>query len=184
MTQSSSAPYRNAIEQSSGHVPRPAHLSLLVIGIGNEFRGDDGVGIAVARRLAAHACPQVRIVETDGASANLLELWEGAACVIVVDAVRSGAPPGTIHRFDGRTALPPARFFYASTHALGVAEAIGLARALKRLPPSLIVYGIEGKQFDSSLTLSPEVQIAVEQVVEEILAFQRHAGCDRRTTRT
>ena len=85
---------------------------------------------------------------------------------MLVDAVRSGAPPGTVHRLDARAAPAPTGFFHYSTHAFSVAEAIELARSLNELPPHLIVYGIEGESFAAGEGLSPAVEQAVEVVVE------------------
>src|SRR5271157_5764524 len=134
------------------------------IGVGNEYRGDDGAGVAVARRLPAQFPCGVTILEESGEGAALIQAWEGAAWVMLVDAVRSGAPPGTIQRLDARTAPVPAGFFHYSTHAFSVAEAVELARSLERLPPQLIVYGIEGENFDAGVGLSSAVRQAVETV--------------------
>ena len=88
--------------------------------------------------------------------------------VILIDAVSSGAPPGTLYRFDALTQPMPGRYSFHSTHAFGVAEAIELARALHVLPPNLIVYAIEGKNFATGVGLSPEVEQAVQRVVEQV----------------
>jgi hydrogenase maturation protease len=72
----------------------------------------------------------------------------------------------TIYRFDALRQQLPASYSFSSTHAFGVAEAIQLARALDQLPASLIVYGIEGKKFVAGTELSPEVERAVQEVVE------------------
>ena len=85
---------------------------------------------------------------------------------MLVDAVRSGAPPGTIHRLDARAGPVPTGFFHYSTHAFSVAEAVELARSLDQLPPHLIVYGIEGEKFAAGVGLSLVVEQAVETVVE------------------
>ena len=66
---------------------------------------------------------------------------------MLADAVASGAAPGAVHRFDAAAAALPASFAGASTHALGLAEAIELGRVLRRLPPRLVVLGIEGAGF-------------------------------------
>ena len=71
-----------------------------ITGIGNDFRQDDGVGPAVVRRLKARAAGQVEIAEHDGDATSLLDVWDGASEVVLVDAVQSGAEPGTIHRVD------------------------------------------------------------------------------------
>jgi hydrogenase maturation protease len=141
----------------------------LIIGVGNEFRGDDGVGIIVARRLRAQTPANVTILEASGEGAALMEAWEGAALVLLIDATRSGSPPGTIHRFDAHAEPLPSRFFHYSTHAFSVAEAVELARALDQLPPRLIVYGIEGKNYTAGEGLSPEVEKAADSVIPRVL---------------
>ena len=140
----------------------------LVIGLGNAFRGDDGVGRVVARRLREVALPGVTVREESGEGAALMEAWMDAGAVILVDAVQSGAAPGTIHRLDATRTPVPSRFFHYSTHAFSVAEAVELARALNQLPPRLILYGIEGGDFTAGEQLSPEVAAAVDELLPRI----------------
>ena len=147
-----------------------AHPSApLLIGVGNEFRGDDGVGIIVARRLRASKPANLTILEASGEGAALMEAWKDASHVIVIDATRSGSAPGKIHRFEAHTEPLPSRFFHYSTHAFSVAEAVELARALNQLPPQLIVYGIEGRNFTAGEGLSPEVEKAADSVIARLL---------------
>lgn len=144
-------------------------MNTLIIGVGNEFRGDDGVGIAIARRLRAEAPAHVTILEASGEGAALMEAWKGASRVFVIDATRSGSPPGTIRRFEAQAEPLPSRFFHYSTHAFSVAEAVEMARALNQLPPQLIVYGIEGKNYSAGEGLSPEVEKAADSVIARLL---------------
>jgi hydrogenase maturation protease len=141
---------------------------IVVIGVGNEYRSDDGAGIAVARRLRALFPTGVAILEESGEGTALMQAWQGASWVMLVDAVRSGASPGTIHRLDARAAPMPMGFFHYSTHAFSVAEAVELARSLDQLPAHLVVYGIEGGNFAAGVELSPAVEQAVEAAVERL----------------
>jgi len=141
---------------------------IVVIGVGNEYRSDDGAGIAVARRLRTLFSAGVTILEESGEGAALMQAWQGATWVMLVDAVRSGASPGTIHRLDARATPLPMGFFHYSTHAFSVAEAVELARSLDQLPAHLIVYGIEGASFTAGVEFSPAVEQAVEAVVERL----------------
>lgn len=141
----------------------------LVIGVGNAFRGDDGLGLIVAQRLRELALPGVTVLEQSGEGAALVESWEDAGRVIVVDAVSSGGKPGTIHRFEAAGQPLPALFSGGSSHAFGLAEAVELARQLDRLPTSLVIYGVEGKSFDLGTGLSPEVEAVVEVLTEKIV---------------
>jgi hydrogenase maturation protease len=122
------------------------------------------------RRLAEAAGARVAFRETPGEGAALLDAWDGAALVVLIDAVRSGARAGTVHRVDARAEPMPAGFFRYSTHAFGVAEAVELSRALGRLPRRLIVFGIEGRDFTPGVGLSPAVERAVARVVRRALA--------------
>jgi len=147
----------------------PGKGGTLIIGLGNQYRRDDAVGLIVARSLKEAAPEHVRVLEESGEATALIESWQGADTVILIDALDSGAKPGTVRRLDAHGQPIPTRFFHCSTHAFGVAEAIELARVLGRLPPRLIVYGIEGKTFEAGLGLSPEVEKAAQEVVERVL---------------
>ncbi|MHA3771448.1 hydrogenase maturation protease [Verrucomicrobiota bacterium sgz303538] len=147
---------------------------VLIIGIGNEYRSDDAVGRLIARRLAGAVNVQIR--EDDGEGADLIACWATAQTVILIDAVSSGTPPGTIYRLDAASAPLPVEFFRCSTHAFSVAEAVELARALGQLPPRLILYGIEGKNFDAGRQLSPEVADAVDTVARKIQSEIEQSG--------
>jgi hydrogenase maturation protease len=139
---------------------------MLIIGCGNRQRGDDAAGILVAQRLRELGIA----AETNlGESADLLSAWNGADHVIIIDAVVSGAPVGTVHTWDGHEPIASISS-RASTHSLGVAEAIELARVLNRLPQRLEVYGVEVRRCDPGSDISPEVQQAVEELAQRIQA--------------
>jgi hydrogenase maturation protease len=141
---------------------------LLVIGIGNEFRGDDGAGIAVARRLRETPCLDVREFQQEPTS--LLDEWQGHDAVVLVDTMRSGATPGTIRRIDAsQTPLPRALGGSTSTHAVGLGETLELARAVGRLPTQVIVYAIEGQQFEAGAPISGAVSSSVGELAARVL---------------
>ena len=142
--------------------------SLLIIGIGTEYGCDDAVGLIVARALKAKHLPNCSILEQSGEGARLIEAWQNFQSVFLIDAVASRAKAGTIYRFDAQAQPIPTSVFARSTHAFGVAEAIELARVLNQLPPSLTVYGIEGRCFSAGTGLSPSIARAAKKVVEQI----------------
>ena len=157
------------------------HSLPLIIGIGNEYRGDDAAGLIVARRLKERLADSVKVIEQSGDGAALMDAWLGAETVIIIDAVMSGAAPGTIHRFDANTRPIPKGDFRYLTHAFGVAEAIELARALGNLPQRLVVYGIEGKNFAACIGLSAEVEKAAGETVRQALATIQNADSENQT---
>ena len=148
----------------------------LVIGVGQEQRGDDAVGLLVARAVAALDAAgrpdDLAVVEHDGDGMDLMLTWEGAARVVVVDAVVSGERAvGAVERFEAHREPLPARLFAGhSTHALGVAEAIELARAMETLPPRLVVYGVEAARFETGSVPGAEVRAAVEPLASRVMA--------------
>jgi hydrogenase maturation protease len=148
--------------------PQKGRRLLALIGVGNHLRSDDGAGLEVARRLRLAHPPGISILESQGEPASLLEAWSDADEVLVVDGVSSGAEPGTLHRFEATQGQLPAELFRPSTHALGVAEAVELARELGRLPDRLVVYGIEGDSFEIGEGLTPAVEKAVAKLVTEL----------------
>ena len=139
-----------------------------VLGVGNQWRRDDAAGLEVARRLDRELPRGVRVLEREGEPTGLLDAWQGEREVVLVDAVSSGAKPGTVHRLDAIAAPLPAELFRASTHHMSVAEAVELARALGRLPERLELYGIEGADFGAGSGLTPEVEHAVERLAAEL----------------
>jgi len=141
---------------------------MLVIGVGNIYRGDDGAGPAVIAMLRAEVPSGARLLECDGDCSALLDAWHGVDTVVLIDAVSSGAPPGTIYRFDALAQPLPRQVSFQSTHAFGVAEALALGRTLGQLPANLIVYAIEGKTFANSVGLSLEVEPAVQEVAQQV----------------
>lgn len=138
--------------------------------MGNPFRSDDRAGLEVARRIKSHSNDQVTVLECTGNPLALLDLWNGYEEVLLADAIASKSKPGTFQVINVAQQTIPSGLFNTSSHNLGVAEAIEMARSLGRLPKQLWIYGIEGKNFEHSNALSPYMDRAIEAVVREILS--------------
>ncbi|GAA2740699.1 hydrogenase maturation protease [Kitasatospora cinereorecta] len=141
---------------------------IVVIGVGNPLRGDDGVGTAVVDVLAADPCPVARLAVCDGEPARLIELWDGAELAVVLDAVR--VPPeraGRLHRLrlTGNGASVPGVVTVeptaAGSHGLGLGHALALATVLGRVPRRLVLLAIGGSAFGLGHGLGPAVAEAV-----------------------
>ena len=141
-----------------------------VIGVGNRWRRDDAVGLEVAAALRQRG---VAARDAEGEPVELMDLWDGFDAAIVVDAARSGAAAGAVHRVEASDGGLPAELSATSTHTLGIGEAIELARALGRLPARVLVLAVEGKEFSAGEGLTPAVAAAVDDVVEAVLAEVR-----------
>lgn len=146
-------------------------MTALVLGVGHPFRGDDGLGPLVAERLAMLALPDVTALAHHGEGSDLMARWAGYDRVVVVDATRSDAAPGTVRRWDAVVEPLPAALFPKSSHLFGLAEAVEMARLLGRLPPSLVVIGVEGKDFAAGPALSPEVAAVMDRVMAEVVSL-------------
>jgi hydrogenase maturation protease len=136
-----------------------------IVGIGSPF-GDDGAGLAAARRLAACPPPACDIVIADRPGLGLIDLFAGAEAVILIDAVRSGSPSGTLHdlslrRLARRVPTP------ASSHAFGVVAALQIAEQLGRGPIQGRVLGVEISGADGRLVdeLTASVRRGVARAV-------------------
>ena len=145
------------------------HRDIRFIGVGNEYRQDDGVGIFIARQLGLLRLPGARMVEIQRDATQLMDLWQGAEIVFVFDAVYSGGTAGAVYRLDAVKEPLADDLFQLSTHKLGIVEAVELSRALHQLPAELILYGIEGKNFGQGQGLSLQCKRSGLKVVQRVL---------------
>ncbi len=140
----------------------------VVIGVGNEFRSDDALGILVARELRRRHSGDIRVVEADGDLSSLLDVWDGADNLLIVDVVNGAGPPGSVVRFDVSHTRIPTHLFSGGTHGFGVAEAVELGRELHRLPPTVLFYGIVGESFENGQGLSDRVLKNIPDLLQMI----------------
>lgn len=142
--------------------------SIVVAGIGNPMRGDDAVGRLVARALVARRLPDVRVFESDGEATGLLEALAGATGAIVIDACISGAPAGTIHRFNASRSPLPLLAGNFSSHGFGLAAALELARILGQLPLNCVVFAVDGEDFTPGSPLSAPMTAQFDELVSRV----------------
>jgi hydrogenase maturation protease len=148
--------------------PKP----VLIIGVGTAYRNDDAAGLIVAERLRTRLPEGASLVTHEGEGVSLMEQLANSEAAVLIDAMCSGTEPGAIRRFDAgaQSSLAlPAPMFRHSTHAIGIVQAIELGRALGKLPRQVIVYGIEGQNFDAGTQLSPAVESSIGAVTRRVL---------------
>lgn len=153
---------------------------ILLIGVGNEYRSDDGLGILAAREIRRRNIPGVVVMEQSGDGTALMEAWEKFDSVIIVDALASGAASGDVRWLDAAREPLPGHLVHTSTHAFGVVEAIELSRTLHTLPCTLMLYGIEGKLFDPGPGLTDPVLRSMPDMLasieSELRRMRTHGG--------
>ncbi|MFN8222867.1 MAG: hydrogenase maturation protease [Gaiellales bacterium] len=159
--------------------PASSTASCLVIGCGNLLRGDDAAGPLVARRLAEQSPADIDVVDAGTAGLSVVPLMRGRDRVIVIDAARSGSPPGTIHRLSGREVEtdPPAGL---NPHGLRWDHALALGRQLLAddYPDEVSVYLIEAASLALGADVTPAVSEAVAAVAARILEAERARSPD------
>jgi hydrogenase maturation protease len=150
----------------------------VVVGVGNEFRRDDGAGPEVIARLRAlqpgdAGLSGVTLALSDGEPGRMIDLWEGARLAVVIDAVQDTTmPPG--HRYQlAVDALSGVADGAASSHGIGLGDTVELARVLGRLPARLTVLAVVGRDFGFGTDLTPEVAAAVEELVGQVREIVR-----------
>ncbi|HSP09614.1 MAG TPA: hydrogenase maturation protease [Candidatus Dormibacteraeota bacterium] len=141
----------------------------LVAGLGNELRGDDAAGLLAARGIRALLLDNVDVEEHSADVAALADSMARHDQVVVIDAVVSGAPPGTVRELDPGSAVTRSQ---ASSHGLGVVEALAIAHALGAKPHVRLI-GIEGGQFELGTKPSPAVSRAARMIAAHIAAQLR-----------
>jgi hydrogenase maturation protease len=157
-----------AANGAAGVVDAPA----VVIGIGNPYRRDDGIGPAVAREIERLHLPGVRVIISDGEPVSLLTAWDGAGLAVVIDAVRQApACPGRIRRLTSSQLDSDGAG--ASSHGFGVPYALRLGRALNRQPGRLVIIAVEGADFTAGAGLSATVTAALPAAVAAVRAELR-----------
>jgi hydrogenase maturation protease len=144
---------------------------ILVLGLGNTLLSDDAVGSVLVEKLAERKCSwnkEVDLVDGGTQGLALLGHLSGRPAVIILDAVKMGAPPGTVHRLT----LPELRSLSShrsdSGHESNAWELLAAAELLNELPGQLFVVGVEPETITTGVLLSSAVQEALPAAAEQV----------------
>jgi len=164
-------------------MPERTYARTVVLGLGNPLMGDDGLGLAVLGRLREEWDLPGSVDLVDGGTwgMNLLPLIEDAPELVLVDAIRTGAPAGTVVELE-RDRLPRYLAHKLSPHQVDLKEVLALAEFRGTLPTRTVAIGAEPAAVELSLALTPAVQEAAQLVVLAVVArLERWGhGCRRR----
>src|SRR4030043_1704816 len=141
---------------------------IVILGIGNILLSDEGIGVHVANQLFKRALPEnVSVVEGGTDGFRLLNVITEADRLIVIDAVRGGANPGSIYRFDIDDVRNCPSGFKTSVHQIGILEVIDLSELIGKKPHTTIM-GIEPKSLEMGMELTPEIKSKIPRIIELI----------------
>lgn len=150
-----------------------------VLGIGNILFKDDGIGVRVVQKLEEKgSLPGVDLVDGGTSTMDMLDLFLTCDRVIVVDSLRGGHPPGTIYRLTPEQ-LGSYNSFNFSLHDVQVLDLVKMA-ALMGEYPEVTIIGIEPKEIEESMDLSPEMEAALPGLMElvEVTAASAAHPCE------
>jgi len=145
-------------------------MKVVILGIGNILLKDEGVGVRIIEYLHRFSFPpQVELVDGGTATFDLFGLFTETDHLVVIDAVKGGMSPGTIYRLEPKDLLPR-QHTPISPHDLGLLDALDMAAKIGRLPHSVVIFGIEPKEIDWGMELSPEIEGIIPKVADLVLA--------------
>jgi len=142
-------------------------MGKFVLGIGNALLRDDGIGCHVAHALEEIHLNDVKIID-GGTCPDVLQFVKDTDKLVIVDAVKGGGPPGQIYRFnieDIALELKP----FLSLHDIGLVDNLMLIKPWHSMGETVII-GVEPKEIEWGLELSPELQDKIPQIIDAVLA--------------
>lgn len=143
---------------------------LLILGLGNPLRGDDGIGPRTVEQLKQHGLPvEVEALDAGTAGFDLLYWLDGRRRVIIVDAADVGLEAGQFARFTPEQVELKGAAEGAGSHQAGLAEVLALARALQRPLPEIVIFGVQPGSLEWATGLTAEVEAAVPLLVRAVL---------------
>lgn len=152
-------------------------MEVLVLGVGNVLMRDEALGVRAVEELGRRFRfpDNVELIDGGTAGIELLSYIRDRDHLIIIDAVKSGNPPGTVVRIEGRDV--PAKFeTKISPHQLGISDLLATATISGKLPEKMVLFGIEPKTVELGLGLSDEVKAALERLIEIVLEELRECG--------
>jgi hydrogenase maturation protease len=142
---------------------------VLVLGIGNVLMQDEGLGVRAVERLQEryHLPPEVRAVDGGVMGLELLPYLEDAERVLILDAVKTDRPPGSLIRLEGKE-IPVALALKTSIHQVGVQEVLAVGRFRGTLPAQITLWGMEPASIEVGTHLSPTVSTAIDRLIQAV----------------
>lgn len=144
-------------------------MKRVVLGVGNTIMCDEGVGVRCVEWLASRLPPDVLAVDGGTSTHELLGDLEAADVLVIVDAIATSEPAGTILRLEGDR-IPSAFSNKLSPHQHGINDLLANLALLDRSPKRIVLFGIAPARIELGMELTPAVAAAVPEVGKRVLA--------------
>jgi len=146
---------------------------ILILGIGNILLKDEGIGVRVAEKMKEMSLPpDVEVMDGGTGGLDLVYCIDGRKKVVVVDAVKAGAPPGTLFRFTDKD-LAKKKGVMRSAHGIDFSDVVAVASFLKIKPAEIVFLGIEPEDLSAGMELSQKIDkmvpVLINLVIKEII---------------
>jgi hydrogenase maturation protease len=146
---------------------------VLILGIGNILLRDEGIGVRTVEAMAGLDLPDdVELMDGGTSGVDLADELAGRHKLIVIDAVHSEHPAGTVLRF-GPEELVSDEHPQMSLHELGLMETLSMARTFGCCPKDVVIFGVQPETTDSGLDMSPTIRGVLPRLIEMVLAEAR-----------
>jgi hydrogenase maturation protease len=142
-------------------------MGKFVVGIGNVLLRDEGIGCHVVGALEGIPLPDVQVID-GGTCPDVLQLLEDVDKLVIVDAVRGGGMPGQIYRFRPEDVTLEQKPLL-SLHDMSLIDSLKLMQVRHNVGDAVII-GVEPKEINCGLELSPELQERIPQIIDAILS--------------
>lgn len=153
-------------------------MRILVLGVGSILMTDEGIGVRAVEELQRRFRfpDNVEILDGGTSGIELLSYIADKDYLIIIDAIISGNPPGTVLRVEGEDV--PAKFrTRLSPHQLGISDLLAAAKLTGEIPKELVLFGIEPKDIVMGIGFSDEVKANIDRLVEVVVDELRRVGC-------
>lgn len=152
-------------------------MRIIILGIGNILLKDEGLGVRTIEYLRRFTLPpQAELVDGGTATFDLYPFLTEADHLVVVDAVKGQMSPGTIYRLEPKDLMPQQQS-PISPHDLGLLDALDMAAKIGKMPRSVVIFGVEPKEIDWGMELTPEIEDVIPRVANLVLTeIQKYLG--------
>ncbi|MDL1970591.1 MAG: HyaD/HybD family hydrogenase maturation endopeptidase [Candidatus Desulfofervidaceae bacterium] len=144
-------------------------MKIMVLGIGNILMKDEGVGVRTVEHMKKLDLPkEVELMDGGTSTPLLFPYFTEVDHLIVIDAVKGNMPPGSIYRLKPEDLLPPDDS-PVSLHDLGLVNALQMAEQVGMHPKTVIIFGVEPKEIDWGMELTPEIERRIPTIAQIVL---------------